>query len=329
MSRLAEARARHALTAAGLDPATPLEPASSVTNEVWIGHDIVVRINAKPNDRLRREATLARLLPEEVGYPPIMAYGGEVGADFLILKRVPGHPLSRWWPKLSEQARRDAIGQLSLRLQAVHATDATSVPPLSHTPQLLTSAHDGHDSVKPLLAAIDEATRLPSIDNGLLIEVSAMVAATAQYLTPFNSPKLIHGDLTFENILFDGRQITAVLDFEWARTGPADLDLDILLRCCAYPHLHVAADYEDRTRASDYALVPWWLSEDYPELFAAPYVFERVRLYSFAWDVAELLAYPPRVPLRDLPEEHPLHRLRRAVEGTGYLDRLGGGAKVN
>lgn len=322
MSRLAEARARHALDAAGLDPSTPLEPANSVTNEVWIGHDVVVRINAQPNDRLRREATLAQLLPPEVGYPRIIAYGGEVGADYLILERIGGHPLSRWWPGMTIDQRHDAISQLAARLEAVHRTKAVGVGPVNHTPQLLCAAREGVDAVGPLLAAIDRAFHLERVDTGMLSAVQDLVIRSADYLTPFDATTLIHGDLTFENILWDGERITALLDFEWSRPGPPDLDLDILLRCCAYPHLHVAPDYEDRTHAEDYSPVPWWLAEAYPALFDAPYVFERVRLYSFAWDIAELLAFPPQVDARKLAPEHPVHRLRRAVEGTGYLDVL-------
>lgn len=324
MSRLAQARARHALDAAGLDPSIDLEPANSVTNEVWLGRDVVVRINAQPNNRLRREAALARSLPAGAGYPPIIAYGGEVGADYLVLERVAGHPLSRWWPGMSVDQRRDAVHQLASMLRAVHTTVSPPIPELSHTPQLIRPAHDGHDAVRPLLDGLDRAVALPRVDRALLRRVRELVQRTAGCLTPFDATTLIHGDLTFENVLWDGQRVTALLDFEWARTGPPDLDLDILLRCCAYPHLHVAADYEDRTHASDYAQVPWWLAEDYPELFDAPYVFERVRLYGFAWDLAELLAYPPQVEPRQLPSEHPIHRLRRATEEIGYLDVLSG-----
>lgn len=324
MSRLAQARARHALDLAGLDPATPLEPASSVTNEVWIGHEIIVRVNSKPSDRLRREAHLARLLPPEVGYPRIIAYGGEVGADYLILERVPGHPLSRWWPGMDTEQRRAASAQLAAKLRAVHTTPAADTPGLTHTPQLLRPARDGLAAVQPLLDAIDRASLLPMVDTHLMADVRAEVVTTADHLTPFDSDTLIHGDLTFENVLWDGERITALLDFEWARPGPPDLDLDILLRFCAYPHLHVAADYEDRTWARDYLEVPWWLAEDYPELFDAPFVTERVRLYAFAWDIAEVLAFPPRTELRNLPLEHPLHRIRHALEHTSYLDSLSG-----
>ncbi len=328
MNLLAQAHARHTLDAAGLDSDLLLEPASSVTNEVWLGRDVVVRVNSLPNNRLRREAELARSLPPEVGYPRIISYGGELGADYLVLERLPGHPLSRWWPGMSEAQRRSSISQLAEKLHAVHRTPAPPLQDLSRAPHLLNAAPTGEEAVIRLVESIDQATRLPHVDRRLLEEVGEIVEATATHLTPFNASTLVHGDLTFENVLWDGEQLTALLDFEWARKGPPDLDLDILLRFCAYPHLHVAEDYEDRTHSRDYVQVPWWLAEDYPELFDAPFVFERVRLYGFAWDIKELLAYPPQREVRLLPEEHPYHRLRRAVEGTGYLDLLNGRAPI-
>lgn len=328
MNLLAQARARHALDAAGLDPELPLEPASSVTNEVWLGRDVVVRVNSLPNNRLRREASLAQVLPPAVGYPPIVAYGGELGADYLVVERLPGHPLSRWWPGMDESQRRSAIAQLAEKLRAVHLTSAPPLQELSRAPHLLRAAPTGEEAVVDLLTAIEQAARLNHVDSRLLSEVHALVVSTADHLTPFDVGTLIHGDLTFENVLWDGERVTGLLDFEWSRSGPPDLDLDILLRFCAFPHLHVAEDYEDRTHARDYAPIPWWLAEEYPELFDAPFVFERVRLYGFAWDIKELLAFPPQVEPRHLPEEHPYHRLRQALEGTGYLDVLNGRAPI-
>src|SRR5690606_7124930 len=106
--------------------------------------------------------------------------------------------------------------------------------------------------------------------------------------------------------------------------GPSDPDLDVLLRFCALPHLHVAPDYEAVTNATDYADVPWWLSEDYPELFSHPRQFDRVRLYSLAWDVHELLMFPPTESVRDLHRQHPYRRMVQLLRGTSYLDRFNG-----
>jgi aminoglycoside phosphotransferase (APT) family kinase protein len=152
-----------------------------------------------------------------------------------------------------------------------------------------------------------------------------MVTKLAKALIPFESETLVHGDVTFENILWHDDEVTALLDVEWARPGPRDLDLDILLRCAAYPHLHVAEAYVSRTRVEDYDEVPWWLGQAYPTLFDYPSQIDRVRIYSIAYDVRDLLANPPTVAPRHLPELHAYHRLERVVHRRSYIDVLGRG----
>jgi aminoglycoside phosphotransferase (APT) family kinase protein len=322
-SALAELRARRALKGAKLDEHAELERASSVTNEVWMTADHVVRVNRTPNHRLRREAHLGAALPAEVGYPGIVAYGGETGADWLILERVPGVPLSRAWPSLRFPERRAAISQLGNMLHALHTwTPTVDVTPIDTPPQLLAVGSNGW-AVAPVLAALDQASQLEHVDPVLLNEASVIVRQSAAALEPFTSTTLIHGDLTFENVLWDGNKVTAILDFEWARIAPRDLELDILLRFCAYPFLHVAEDYEHLTKAEDYADVPWWLAEDHPSLFDFARQIERVRVYSIAYDVHDLLQHPPQAPPRHLSAYHPYQRLTRVVQRRSYLDDLG------
>lgn len=321
MTSLAELRARHALSEAGLDAQVPLQPASSVTNEVWLTPEVVVRINRQPDQRLRREAVLARALPPELGYPTIVGYGGELGADWLIVERRPGQPLSRCWPDLSTEARREAIRQLAERLRLLHATEAPHLKNLHQTPQLLDSAPTGLRATKRLLDALDQAATLPHVVPEVIHAAYRRVVDTASALEPFDDVTLVHGDLTFENILWDVDHISAILDFEWARTGPADLDLDVILRFCALPKLHVAPDYEHRTNRRDYAEVPGWLLEDYGSLFTHHQQLNRLRLYAIAWDLRELLLYPPDAAPSKLHPLHPWNRLVRTLNADSYLDR--------
>lgn len=317
----AEARARRALAEAGLDYRMPLRRASSVTNEVWIGPEFVIRVNRRPNQRLRREAYVGPLLPPGVHYPEIIAYGGELGADWLIVRRRPGEVLSRRWPGMSIGERRSATRQLAVLLRTLHAVpNPPDLPEIDAAPQMLAPREYG--AVEPLLEALGRLRGMAHVEPRLVDEVEALVRGTHQALEPFDTRYLVHGDLHFENVLWDGRAITALVDFEWTRGGPSDLDLDVLLRFCAYPYLHVAADYERETRARDYAPVPYWLSEDYPELFAHPCQLERMRLYCVAYDVRELLSFPPVAPPAQLSPHHPLHRLERTVRGRSHLDRL-------
>jgi aminoglycoside phosphotransferase (APT) family kinase protein len=319
---MAMARARHALAKAGLDPAVELHPLSSVTNEVWAAGRHIVRVNRHPVPRLWREATLATtLLSAGVGCPPIVAYGGLVGADWMITERLPGQVLSRCWPAMSRDDRRSAIRQLAERLQQLHAYVLGESLPEVATPQLLASSA-GPGSVDRLMSGLDAAQDLDHVDPVLILRAKTLVRESLAALDPVPAGTLIHGDIHFENILWDGERITGLLDFEWARTAAPDLELDVFLRFCAFPFLHVAEDYEQVTLPADYADVPRWLAEDYPALFTHPRLRDRLRVYSIAYDLRELLMDPPDQPVDGLSHLHPYHRLADTVEGRGHIDLL-------
>lgn len=320
-SAFALTRAKKALAEAGLDGMVNLTRASSVTNEVWLSDDFVIRVNRTPNQRLRREAFLAPLLPPEVGYPEVISYGGELGADYLIVRRMPGKVLSRWWPTMDEDARREATHQVARKLQLLHTVEAPDELPDIESPHLL-GGPGWSNPTEQLMDGLDRAAQLPHIRLALIDDVRAFVAQHHLALEDFDAPTLIHGDLHFENVLWDGEQVTGLLDFEWSHTAPADLELDIFLRFCAYPFLHVAEDYEHLTLPEDYAPVPFWVAEEYPDLFAHPHLMDRLRLYCIAYDVRELLLFPPPAPAEQLSEHHPYNRLKRVVHKRSHLDSL-------
>lgn len=321
---LPELRARRALASVGLRPDVNLEAVESVNNEVWMTPDLVVRVSCRPDQRLRREAQLSQVLPVGVGYPPIRGYGAEMGSEWLVLGRLSGFPLSRCWPTMGPADRRQAIRDLADRLRLIHETQVPALPPLRDLPQLLDPAPSGLMAVARLLVALDRAGRLPHVDRGVTDELGNLVQRVAWSLEPFTSRTLIHGDLSFENLLWDPRtgRLEAILDFEWARGAPRDLDLDVFLRFCAYPDLHVPSSYAAATKADDYRDVPFWLAEDYPELFSAPEQLDRCRVFSIAWDVEELLAYPPTVGYTKLDARHPYRRLMAMLAGDSHLDRM-------
>ncbi len=47
-----------------------------------------------------------------------------------------------------------------------------------------------------------------------------------------------------------------------------------------------------------------------------------MRLYCVAYDVRELLSFPPVAPAHQLSPHHPLRRLERTVRERSHLDRL-------
>ena len=213
-----------------------------------------------------------------------------------------------------------------MRLAALHQTRAPDdLPPIEHAPQLLEVGASGPHGAGRGRARTGAMT-LKHVDPVMLADAAELVARLAPAVVPFESDTLVHGDVTFENVLWHEGEVTALLDVEWARPGPSDLDLDILLRCARLPRApRRARSTSSRTHAADYAEVPWWLGKAYPALFEYPRQIDRVRVYSIAYDVRELLAYPPEVAPRHLPDRHAYHRLQRVVERKSYIDVLGRG----
>lgn len=313
-------RVKRALVSAGLDPDRPLVRIESATNEVWAGGDVVVRLNRRANPRLRREAMLAGHLPPEVRYPKVLATGVEAGDDWLVLERAPGTPLVRCWPLMNAEQRRNAVSQLLAAVRALHATPAPpELPGSSDTPQLLGL---GQRAIDPLCEALERASKLEHVDEGAVRETIAWVRLTRGVLDPFEATTLVHGDLHFQNVLWDGERVTALLDLEWARAAPPDVDLDVLLRFCVVPFLFVPEGREDEAKREDYADVPFWLKDEYPEWFAHPKIFDRLRLYSVGFDTRDLLANPPTRPSTELTRHHPYRRLLATMRGASHLDLL-------
>ena len=319
MSLTGLVRARRALSQAGVDEGLRLERVPHTLNEVWYAGPYVLRISASPvSRRLEHEANVASVLPGEVLYPRVVGHGrGPVG-EWLLLRRAPGQPLSRTWGEMSDSERRRAVSQLACAMRALHSVVLPQTGPSAIRPPFLDrNTLECPHQLPPArtLELVEQATRLPYVDAAMLANAADIVRTGALALNGDHAATmLVHGDLHFENVLWDGRQISALLDFEWARPGPPDLDLDVLLRFCAEPGVNVAADYEQQLRRRDYRELPIWLRESYPELFAHPRLNERLALYSLAYDLRELLLRPPRGPIDQLPTHHPYNRIRRLVE---------------
>lgn len=319
MNGLGQVRALHVLRAANLPRPATIEMASSVTNEVWLTPEHVIRINRKATGRLRREAVLAGVLPAASGYPGVVAAGDGGGMDWLVLVRKQGVPLARAWPSMTTPQRRSAISQLASRLRQISATAVPEgLPPLS-PPQLIDAG--SLFPLDPLHRALALARGLSGVAPSLVDEMCVRIGELTASLGGLRADTLIHGDLTFENVLWDGARVSAIIDFEWSRGAPSDLELDVFLRMCALPSLHVADDYQQITRAEDYANIPDWLAQDYPELFDVPRLRERLELYSLAFDLNELVQFPPRGDARSLPPLHALNRIHATLAGRAHFMR--------
>ena len=144
------------------------------------------------------------------------------------------------------------------------------------------------------------AALLDFVDTDLVAKAMERVHSLAPSLASKPAATVVHGDMASGNILVTQGQITAMIDFEWTRMGPPELDLVTLSFLGEqYPSIRPG-------------LV--WLEQDYPTLFAQQGFEERLWLYQLAFVLRGVLWWPPETQESDLESGHHLRTLRFLVD---------------
>jgi Ser/Thr protein kinase RdoA (MazF antagonist) len=154
------------------------------------------------------------------------------------------------------------------------------------------------------LGLIPLAGQLPFVDHGVLDAAAERLAELGSVMTA-DGEVLLHGDFYLGNVLVHADHVSALIDLEFSRMGPRDLELISVVR---------ALDAETRLGLQRPPLLAW-LAADYPELFAAADLDRRLWLYALAYTIRQILFWPPdRAEADDLEVTHPLHTLRRLID---------------
>lgn len=195
---------------------TRMRRANGYSNATWVGDGIAMRIAHTPVD-MAREVALIRALPREVGHPEILGEGTSKGHGWIVTREVHGQNLHEAWPTLTPAKQREAIHQLWARTQIVHdASPVLEVHVPSHGGFITATRNDAMAVAKRAEVALGLAgvqqSRLHDIIEGYF-RAAPMVKHVVN-----------HGDLALMNAIWDG-SVVALLDFEFAMLGPAEIDL--------------------------------------------------------------------------------------------------------
>lgn len=265
ISSIEHVRRRAALAACGVDPDLPMTRAASYANEVWLGDELVLRINWREVGRLAREARIVTRLPADARYPEILALGNDGEIEWMLTRRAPGIALGRAWNGMTTAHRERAIHELADGLAALHATPTDGIPDDIRPPHTLPLA--------TLLALVTETATDPDVAGALTEFIRDRWSAfdAAGY-------GLVHGDPHLENVLWDGDHVSAVFDLEWSRASWIECDLEILLSVADAPALFAAEDYDTTLDPSAFVDVPRWLRAAQPAWFAHPRLLDRLEV---------------------------------------------------
>jgi hygromycin-B 7''-O-kinase len=286
----------------------------SDSNDVWKIGDLVLRICWRGDQaRLQREAIVLEHLPNEVPHVRLADAGVADDLAWTLTHWVPGSMLSDAWPILDPVPRRTAAEQLGHAFRALHdwkPSPEVRAALAARTMHLETSDVIGAD-LNPLpvdraLRLIEPATHLENIDPELIVQLGEQLERlrSVDPLTNTSEGAVVHGDAHLENVIWDGSRLVALIDFEWARLGPPDLELQPLF---------VFHDAASLMRS---------IITAYPDIAAHPRFVERLWLYDLSATLRDLLVKAPLPDTDDLPSWHPKRLLPVIVADPGYIEAL-------
>ena len=307
-----EARLRLVADAATLVIDAPPVGLPSDSNDAWKIGELVLRVCWRGDrTRLQREALVLEHLPDEVPHVRLADAGVIDDLNWTLTHWVPGTMLSSSWAGRDHTSRRTAAEQLGNALGALHGWEPTSevrAALAARSTQLDVSEVIGAD-LNPL--PVDRAVRLLEPALHLDHVDSHLVAQLGEQARAAPAPRSAHGTHRgrgrarrrhLNNVIWNGSELAALLDFEWVRLGPPDLELQPLLD-------------------SDGAVLRS-LIDAYPAIVAHPQVVDRLWLYDLAATLRDLIIKPPVPPYQAPPLWHPLHRLPTILRGPGYIEDL-------
>ena len=284
----------------------------SNNNDVWrLKHGYLRVAWRGDRSRLAREAELLGRLQGFLPVPEVLDGGGDDRLSWSLTAGMPGAAYEHLCVQPAPPRLRDLAREVAALLRALHSW---SVP--GDLADLLRHPGEDPDPLRragselvltppsAVLGLIPLARQLPFVDHGVLDAAAERLAELGD-LTTADGAVLLHGDFYLGNVLIHGDHVSALIDLEFARMGPRDLELISVVR---------ALDAENRLGIHRPPLLAW-LAEDYPELFGVADLHRRLWQYALAYTIRQIIFWPPdRAEADDLEVTHPLHTLRRLID---------------
>lgn len=281
------------------------------TNAVWLNGDLALRLSLKRgSDRIRRETSLAKFLPAEIGYPHNFGVGVTGGYEWSVSKRISGISLSKVWKSLSWKTRAKAIKQILNIIKTLHKVEICKVEHLT-----IKKAWYSSFNVQEAYSCLERYY------NKKLFTVK-QIQAFYEILECFSSkhnlssPVLNHGDITMHNLLWSNDKIVSLLDFEHSLIAPLEFDLHSLINLAFLSYNDseaVGLEYLQYKKSVIELLKPM-LKDNYSlDLLLGYALFYRMRFLEFWLE-------SPRGPLEELDAY--LKLLSLTKEKRGYLSKF-------
>jgi aminoglycoside phosphotransferase (APT) family kinase protein len=290
----------------------------SGSNDTWfLSGEAVLQVCYRGDvDRLVREAELLAVLPASVPGPAVLDYGRDRLLSWIVVKRVHAGSLWHAWPGETGAVLRSYVWQLAEIMRSLHSWQppgpvlaryvAAECPQAETDPVAIAASTLTPLSASQLGLLIEHARAATFTDQNVLDTIAARLAEVAARITiSRDADVVLHGDCTPANVLVQDGRVVALLDFEWSRRGPRDIEVTL-------PAFSAWAVGQEPGSGGP-RILPW-LAEFYPELFDVPDFEQRHWFYRVGFALRGLIHWPAFAPEPELPKGHGLRQLRHLAE---------------
>ncbi|PLB54596.1 hypothetical protein P170DRAFT_452329 [Aspergillus steynii IBT 23096] len=152
----------------------------------------------------------------------------------ILMRRIPGEPLSKVWSKLSTDEKERIAKQTAEYLQQLHNLQSDKIQSLGGRPAFSNFLFKNKDS-KPSQGLLASGSNLwADMERGLKETIPEAARVRRQHCMPSAMPyTFTHGDLTNVNIMVENGSLTGILDWEMSGYFPVyeeDREWKALLR---------------------------------------------------------------------------------------------------
>lgn len=246
-----------------------------INHTFQIGDKFVVKIQKDLDVLLHQVPLTEQMLKIGAKVPEIVDSGTIEGKEYIVMRKIPGKKLSEQWNLFSDEQQERFIVQIVEQLKLIHSI-----------------SFDQYSPQRPLEFPTWKDTMIHYTDFSMLdrVELDTETEETVgvlkshfdkhiEKLNETDTSVLVHNDLHFENMLFEGDNITGIFDFDFARQAPKDYELWHLIDFFHTPIYFVEEKLEEIWKKYEYTNELTLFEKYYPELFVGEHLLERLRIY--------------------------------------------------
>lgn len=208
----------------------------------------------------------------------VVEFGQEENKTYLVLEKIPGRSLSYDWLNMSGKQKENIMSELTKQLKIFHS--------IKFKDYIIPALID-NQPCSNLREAVRNSTKFDLIDKNIL---APEYLKEFEYLENFyqqnehildeqDTAVFVFNDLHLENIIWNGEELTGIIDFDWVCQAPKDYELWKIVDVTREPRCTVDGELKPLAEGSQMIKEFARLKKDYPELFAAENLADRIRLF--------------------------------------------------